>query len=247
MFPWHLDLGRIEQHALAIEQLGRERVLCFEPPIGGTSWPLTRIAVVQPGYQVELPPWRGPARSLILPWAKAPLDDLWLLLCAGARRSWFEVPYGVWRAPGEHRDSPQLGPPRSPPDAAAPEDLVLPWQTIRFKLGPASGWQLALVARQSRTGELELEARRGEPGIPPAIALAASVGARPLAIEQPEAWGAEPAPLHVARYRFPPVPLGARSYVRLLVRSGAASFELQLPTSLTDRSHRSAHRREPAR
>jgi len=243
-FPWHLELGRIEQHQLALEQLGRDLVLCFDPPVGGTSLALTRIAVVQPGSQLELQPWCAPTRSLILPPVKAPLDDLWLLLCTADRRYWLEAPYGVCRSPSEHRDAPQLGPPRSPPDAE-PEDVVLSWQTIRLKLGPASGWQLVMLVRQDRTGEIELDARRGEPGIPPALALTASAGTRPLAIEQHQAWGTAPASLHVARYRFAPAPVAARAFVRLLAKCGPATFDLQLPTSLTDRSHRSVHRRAP--
>lgn len=246
MVPWHLDLGPLESHQLALEHLGRELVLCFDPPLGTTDLSLTRIAIVQPGSHLELPPWHTPSRSLLLPWAKAPLDDLWLLLCTAARRSWLEVPYGLCRSLDEVFDAPQLGPPRAPPDAAL-DDAVIPWEALRFKLGPASGWQLSLLARQGRTGELEIVARRAEPGVPPPIALAASVGPRPLAIEQYEAWSAEPAPLHVARYRLPPAPLGARAHVRVIVKCGSSSFEVHLPTSLTDRSHRSAGRREVVR
>jgi hypothetical protein len=245
MISWHLDLGRVEQHRLAIEPLGRELVLGFEPPIGGTTLSLTRAAIVQPGYSLELPPWLAPARSLILPWAKAPLDDLWLLLYTSARRYWFEVPYGMCRSPGEHGDAPQLGPPRPPPNATS-DDVVLPWQMIRFKLGRAGGWQLAVIARQKRAGELELAIHRPDPGIPPAILVTAGIDSRSLAIEQHDAWSAEPAAHHAVRYRFPASPLGTRGYVRLAVKCGAASFDLEFPTSLTDRSHRSVGLREAA-
>jgi hypothetical protein len=247
MIPWHLELGRtldrIARHHLALEHLGRDLVLCFDPPLGGTPLSPTRIALVQPGSQIELPPWPTPARSLLLPWPKAPLDDLWLLIDTPAGRCWFEVPYGVCRSPDDQRDAPQLGPPRSPPDAG-PDDLVLPWQAIRWRLGLVTGWQLAVAARQARAGEIELVARRAEPGIPPAIELTASVGPRSIAIEPVEAWGAKPAQIHVARYRFSPRPLGTRAYVHLHARSGTATFELHIPTSLADRSHRSPGRRE---
>jgi hypothetical protein len=244
--PWHLDLGRVGQHQLAIEQVGRESVLSFDPPLGGTDLSLIRVAIVQPGALLDLHPWRTPARSLNLPWPAAPLDDLWLLLCTTAHRYWLEVPYGVCRSPGEHRHAPQLGPPRSPPDAE-PDDIVLPWQTIRFKLGQASGWQLVVLARYGCAGDLELVAHRSEPGIPPAITLSASAGPRALAIEPHESWGAEPASLHVARYRFLPPSVGARAQVRLFAKSGAATLELHLPTSLTDRAHRSTGWRQAVR
>jgi hypothetical protein len=242
MAPWHLGLGRIEPHDLAIEHLGRELLLCFDPPIGGTALAITRLAIVQPGGYHELQPWSLPARSLMLPWPRAPLDDLWLLLCTPDRRYWLEVPYGVCQGPGGQSDAPQLGPPRPPPEAG-PEDAVLAWQAIRFKLGHVGGWQLSLLARQARAGELELVARRAEPGIPPVATLTADIGTRQLAMEQHQAWGQGAASLHVARYRFAPAPLGARAYVRLSVASGAATFERHLPTRLTDRSHRSAGRR----
>lgn len=246
MTSWHLDLGRVEQHRLAIEPLGRELVLGFEPPIGATSLSLTRAAIVQPGYFLELPPWLAPARSLILPWAKAPLDDLWLLLHTAVRRFWFEVPYGMCRAPGEHGDAPQLGPPR-PPSNAMNDDAVIPWQALRFKLGRAGGWQLAVVARQKCAGELELAVDRPDPGVPPSILVTASIDSRPLAIEQHDAWRTEPASHHAVRYRFPVSSRGPRGYVRLDVKCGAASFDLEFPTSLTDRTHRSIGLREAAR
>ena len=247
--PWQLELGRVDAHQLAIEHLGRELVLSFDAPLaaqvqGAPSAPM-RLAIVQHGTQLELPPWPTAARSLLLPWPRAPLDDLWLLLCTARRRYWLEVPYGVCRPPGEPGEpgpAPQLGPPRPPPDVA-PDDAVLPWQAIRWRLGHAGGWQLGALARPTRPGELELIARRAEPGIPPALALTATSGARAISIERHEPWSATPAPLHVARYRFPPAWLGARAYVQVTARNGAgsagaAAFELQLPTSLTDRSHR---------
>lgn len=250
MIPWHLELGRnldrIGQHQLALEHLGREIVLCFDPPLGTAAPSPTRIALVQPGSHVEVPAWHTPARSLILPWPRAPLDDLWLLIGTPAGRCWYEVPYGVCRSPDAHRDAPQLGPPRSPSDAGA-DDLVVSWQAIRWKLGSAMGWQLAAVARQSRAGELELVARRTEPGIPPLIELTASVGPRSLAIEPVEHWGPGAATVHIARYRFLPRLLSTRAYVHLRVRSGTAAFDLHIPTSLADRSHRSPGRREVPR
>lgn len=247
MTPWYLELGRVGPHQLAIEHLGRELLLCFDPPLGATGPASLRVALVQPGALVEVPARQLPARSLTLPWPRAPLDDLWLVVSsdADARRTWFEVPYGLCCSPGELRHAPQLGPPRAPP--AGLEDIVMPWQSLRFKLGTAGGWQLAIVARQGGAGELELAARRADPGVPPPLALAASIGPRSLAIEPHEVWGTEPAPVHHARYRFPLMPLGARSYARLLVRSGASTFDVTLPTSLVDRSHRHAGRREVAR
>jgi hypothetical protein len=255
VIPWHLELGRdpgrMAQHQLAIEHLGRELALCFDPPLGTTAWSPTRIALVQPssqGSQIELAPWHTPARSLLLPWPRAPLDDLWLLVATPAGRCWLEVPYGVCRSQDAHRDAPQLGPPRSPPDAG-PDDRVLPWQAIRWRLGLVTGWQLAVVARQDRTGELELVARRADAGIPPAIQLTASAGPRPVVLEPLEVWGPGPAQFHSARYRFPPRLLGTRAYVHLSARCGPAAtvFELHIPTSLADRSHRSPGRREVTR
>ena len=248
--PWHLELGRdpsrLERHQLSLEYLGRELALCFDPPLGATAWSPTRIALVQPGSQVELAPLHAAARSLILPWPRAPLDDLWLLVCMPAGRCWLEVPYGVCRSQDDHRDAPQLGPPRSPPDAG-PDDRVLPWQAIRWRLGLVTGWQLAVIARQDRAGELELVARRADPGVPPAVQLTASAGTRPIALEPVEAWSGTPAQFHSARYRFSPRPLSTRAYIHLSVRSGTAAFELHIPTSLADRNHRSPGRREVSR
>ncbi|HWO20743.1 MAG TPA: hypothetical protein VNO30_18380 [Kofleriaceae bacterium] len=250
VIPWHLELGRdpgrMAQHQLALEHLGRELVLCFDPPLGATAWSPTRLALVQPGSQLELPPGHTPARSLSLPWPRASLDDLWLLVGTPAGRCWLEVPYGVCRSEDDQRAAPQLGPPRAPPDAG-PDDRVLPWQAIRWRLGLVTGWQLAVVARQDRAGELELVARRADAGLPPPIQLTASVSSRPLALEPLEAWGAAPAQFHSARYRFPPRSLGARAYVHLIARSGTAAFDLHVPTSLADRSHRSPGRREVPR
>jgi hypothetical protein len=243
--PWRLELGRIDEHRLAIEHAGREVALCFEAPVGESSLSPSRIALVQPSTQIELPlPPPSPVRSLRLPWVKAPLDDLWLLVCAAGRRCWLEVPYGVCRPPGEQREPPQLGPPRHPP-GEAPGDLVLPWEAIRFELGHAGGWELAVHARRAHAGEIELVAGRAEPGVPPPIALAASAGTRALSLEEQAPWSDEPASLHAARYRFPPPPLlGMRAYVRLTAKCGSQALALDLPTSLTDPSHRSFEQRK---
>lgn len=242
MMSWHLELGRVDQRQLSIEHLGRELVLGMDPPVATAAPSPVQIAMVQPGVHLALQSPYPLARSLTLPWASAPLDDLWLLVSGSGSRSWLEVPYGLCRSPDQQDDAPQLGPPR-PPSDAKPGEVVLTWKTIRFTLGRVSGWQLAVLAREGRPGEIELSARRTEPGAPPEIALTAVTGRRFLSVDPHEPWSAEPGQLHVARYRFAPPPLRARSYVQLLVASGGATFELDLPTSLTDPGHRSIGRR----
>jgi hypothetical protein len=248
VIPWHLALGALDELQLSIALEPDERLaLDFSSSSEWLELPYLRIAMVQPGRQIELHPLHPPARSLPLPRAMAPLDDLWLLVRTPTRRYWFEVPYGVCGTPPEERGSaPQDGPPRPPPSAML-DDAVIPWLAIRFLLGRWDGCQLDLVATSVRPGELELEARRFEPGPPPEVEVTASQGT--LRLQDPwRVLATEPEQLHVTRYAFAPdaEARSARSYLRLAVR-GASSIELALPSSLTDPAHRSAARRQPPR
>lgn len=247
MAPWHLALGALDELEPSLELEPDERLALHLAPSGEwTEQPPLRIAIVQPGRQIELHPLHAPARSLPLPRPMAPLDDLWLLARTTTRRYWFEVPYGVCGSSEEHGDVPQPGPPRPPPGAML-DDAVIPWRTIRFPLGRADGWQLALLCSSARPGELELEARRAEPGPPPELALTAP-GRELRTVEPWRASYAEAEWLHAARHAFLP-PAGAaaaRGYLSLHVR-GAVTIDLALPSSLTDPSHRSAARQRIAR
>jgi hypothetical protein len=246
MAPWHLTLGALDELQLSIEREADQRLaLHFASPDEWAELPYLRIAMVQPGRQIELHPLHAPGRSLPLPRPMAPLDDLWLLVRTATRRYWFEVPYGVCCAPDAPAGTPQEGSPRPPPGAMV-DDAVLPWRTIRFSLGSTDACQLELVAASARPGELELEARRRDPGPPPDLAVSASRDAR-WRLEPWRPSSTEPEQHQVARYVFA---LGAvrssRSYLVLSV-AGAARFELALPSSLTDPAHGSAARRRPPR
>jgi hypothetical protein len=246
MAPWHLALGALDelQLSIALEPDGR-LALHFASSNEWAELPYLRIAMVQPGRQIELHPLHAPARSLPLPRPMAPRDDLWLLVRTATRRYWFEVPYGVCGSPEERGAAPQEGPPRPPPGAMV-DDAVIPWRALRFSLGRSDGCQLELICASVRPGELEVEARRHEPGPPPNLAVTTSSGSLQLL----EPWRAsitEPERLYVARYAFAPVEAeAARAFLRVLVR-GSSSFELALPSSLTDAAHRSAARRRPPR
>ncbi len=260
--PWQLELGRVDAHQLAIEHLGRELVPRSMPSLAA---PLGAQAAGAPSAQVHARragadaardrAARRPARAAAMAHRGALAAPA---LAEGAPRRSLAAPVhgpapllargAVRRVPAARRARRAHAPPRSSgPRARRPTsrlgDAVLPWQAIRWRLGHAGGWQLGALARPTCPGELELIARRAEPGIPPALALTATSGARAISIERHEPWSTTPAPLHVARYRFPPAWLGARAYVQVTARNGAGSagagtFELQLPTSLTDRSHR---------
>jgi hypothetical protein len=242
MAPWHLTLGALDELHPSIELDADQRLaLHFESSAEWPELPHLRVAMVQPGRQIELHPLHPTARSLPLPRPMAPLHDLWLLVRTATRRYWFEAPYGVCGSPELHVDAPQAGPPRPPPGVMV-EDAVLPWRAIRFSLGPVGDCQLELLATSARPGELELEARRDAPGPPPEVALAAPGGG--LELREPwRASGAEPGQLQVARYAFVPG-AGApavRAFVRITV-GDEPGVELTLPTSLTDPAHRSAAR-----
>jgi hypothetical protein len=250
MAPWHLALGALDELQLSIKREPDDRLaLHFESLNEWAELPYLRIAMVQPGRHIELHPLHAPARSLPLPRSMAPLDDLWLLVRTATRRYWFEVPYGVCGSSEEQGGAAQSGPPRPPPGAMA-DDAVIPWRAIRFSLGRSDGCQLELSSASVRPGELELEARRHEPGPPPDFAVTASSGSLHL-LEPWHPSSTEPdhsGQLHVARYAFTPdaEARSARSYLLLSVRA-ASSFELALPSSLTDPAHRSAARRLPPR
>lgn len=247
MAPWHLALGALDELEPSIElELDERLALNLASPSEWPEQPPLRIALVQPGRQIELHPLHAPARSLPLPRPMAPLDDLWLLVRTTTRRYWFEVPYGVCGSSEEHDDVPQAGPPRPPPGAML-DDAVIPWRAIRFSLGRRDGWQLELVCASSRPGELELAARRFEPGPPPEVELTAP--GRALRLLGP--WHAssdEEEQRHVARYALAPedAAVSVRAYIPLVVR-GAIDGELALPSSLTDPTHRSAARQRIAR
>jgi len=247
MASWHLALGALDELEPSIELEPDDR-LAFHLA-SSSEWqeqPQLRVAMVQPGRQIELHPMHAPARSQPLPRPMAPLDDLWLLIRTTTRRYWFEIPYGVCGASDEHGDMPQSGPPRSPPGALL-DDAVIPWRALRFPLGRSGGWQLELVCSSARPGEVEVEARGPEAGPLPELTLTAA-GAALRLLEPWRASSSEAELLHVARYAFPP-PGGAseeRGYLTLSV-TGAASLELALPSSLTDPSHRSAARQRLAR
>jgi hypothetical protein len=247
MAPWHLALGVMDELEPSLELEPDDRLALHLA--SSSDWPeqpQLRIAMVQPGRQIELHPLHAPARSLPLPRPMAPLDDLWLLVRTTTRRYWFEVPYGVCGSSEEHGDVPQSGPPRPPPGAML-DDAVIPWRTIRFSLGRPGGWQLEVACSSTRPGELELEARRPEPGAPPELELAVADCALTL-LEPWRTSSAEGEPLYVARYAFPPSG-GAtveRGYHSLVIR-GAASLELALPSSLTEVSHRTAARQRIVR
>ena len=247
MAPWHLALGALDELEPSLELEPDDRLaLHLSSSNEWSEQPPLRIAMVQPGRQIELHPLHAPARSLPLPRPMAPLDDLWLLVRTTTRRYWFEIPYGMCGSSEEHGDVPQAGPPRPPPGVML-DDAVIPWRSIRFSLGRPDGWQLELICSSARPGELELEARRPEAGPPPELELTASNGA----VQQLEPWRTsadEAEALHVARYAVAP-PAGAsvlRGYLSLIIR-GAASLELALPSSLTDPSHRSAARQRIGR
>jgi hypothetical protein len=248
--PWHLSLGALDELQPSIVLAPDERLaLQFSSSSEWPELPSLRIAMVQPGRQIELHPLHAPARSLALPCPMAPLDDLWLLVRTTTRRHWFEVPYGVCTSPAEAYGEPQAGPPRPPPGEML-DDAVIPWRVIRFSLGAVSGYRIELVATSARPGELELEAHRDEPGPPPELALIAPGG--PLQLVEPwQPSAAETEPIHVARYAFAPdaASHAARTYLPLLVRGalGAPGFELALPTSLVDPTHRSAARQRTLR
>ena len=253
MAPWHLTLGALDELQPSIELDPEDRLALHF--VSSSEWPELphlRIAMVQPGRQIELHPLHDPARSLPLPRPMASLDDLWLLVRTATRRYWFEIPYGVCGSAEKHGEAPQAGPPRPPPGAMV-DDAVIPWRAIRFSLGRADGCELALIATSARPGEIELEARgpeaRGpEAGGPPDIAVTTSSGA--LHLLQPwRAAGAEPGQLHAARYAFTPdaEAWSTRVYVRLIVGAGGSSSELSLPTSLADPMHRSAARHRISR
>lgn len=246
MAPWHLTLGALDELQLSIAREPDQRLaLHFASPDEWAELPYLRIAMVQPGRQIELHPLHAPGRSLPLPRPMATLDDLWLLVRTATRRYWFEVPYGVCGAPDEPAGTAQEGPPRPPPGAMI-DDAVLPWRAIRFSLGATDGCQLELVAASARPGELELEARRRGPGSPPDLAMTASRGALQL-LDPWRPSSTEPEQLQVARYAFVPGEVRPpRSYLVLSV-GGAASLELALPSSLTDPAHASAARRRPPR
>ena len=245
--PWHLSLGALDELQPSIELApGEQLALQFSSSSEWPELPSLRIAMVQPGRQIELHPLHAPAMSLPLPRPKAPLDDLWLLVRTATRRYWFEVPYGVCGSPDEPCEAPQVGPPRPPPGAMA-DDAVIPWRAIRFSLDRSADCQLDLVASSVRPGELDLEARRYDPGPPPSVEVTATTGS----LQRLDPWrvlATEPEQLHVARYAFAPEaePRSARAFVRLVVR-GASSLELALPSSLIDPLHRSAARRQPPR
>jgi hypothetical protein len=244
---WHLALGALDELQLSVALEPDDRLaLHFESSSEWMEVPYLRIAMVQPGRQIELHPLHAPAQSLPLPRPKAPLDDLWLLVRTATRRYWFEVPYGVCGAPEEACGAPQVGPPRPPPGAMA-DDAVIPWRAIRFSLDRSNGCQVELVATSVRPGEIDLEARRHEPGPPPALEVTAP-GASLQLLDPWRVLATEPEQLHVARYAFAPAveARSARAYVPLVVR-GASSFELALPSSLTDPGHRSSARRQPPR
>jgi hypothetical protein len=278
--PWHLSLGALDELQPSIVLAPGERLaLQFSSPSEWPELPSLRIAIVQPGRQIELHPLHAPARSLPLPSPLAPLDDLWLLVRTTTRRHWFEVPYGVCSSPEDPCGEPQVGPPRPPPGEML-DDAVIPWRTIRFSLGAADGCRLELVATSARPGELELEAHRDEPGPLPELAVTSTGGALRL-VEPWQPSGAETELVHVARYAFAPdaASRAGRAYVPLIVRvssseasstpsstpssassseassasssaplsSGAPLFELALPTSLVDSSHRSAARQRTPR
>jgi len=247
MAPWHLALGVLDELEPSIELEPEDRLALHF--VSASEWPEQpplRIAMVQPGRQIELHPLHAPARSLPLPRPMAPLDDLWLLVRTTTRRYWFEVPYGVCGSSEEHDDVPQAGPPRPPPGAML-DDAVIPWRAIRFSLGRSDGWLLELVCASSRPGELELAARRFEPGPPPEVELMAP--GRALRLLEP--WRAsadEEEQRQVARYALAPeaAAVSARAYLPLTVH-GAIDRELALPSSLTDPTHRSAARQRIAR
>jgi hypothetical protein len=243
--PWHLTLGALDelQPSIAFEP-GDRLALHLSSSNEWPELPSLRVAMVQPGRQIELYPLHAPARSLPLPNPMAPLDDLWLLVRTATRRYWFEVPYGVCGAPGdrEREGEPQVGPPRPPPGEML-DDIVVPWRAIRFELGRANGSQLEVIATSARPGEIELAVHRPDPGPPPELAISVS-GGELSCVEPWRASGATPEHLHFARYAFvpEPVPQAPRAYRRLQVSRGSASIELSLPTSLTDPVHRSAAR-----
>jgi len=240
MAPWHLALGALDELQPSIELEPDER-LALQLPVEWLELPYLRIAMVQPGRQIELHALHAPARSLPLPRPMAPLDDLWLLVRAATRRYWFEVPYGVCGSPADRDGAPQAGPPRPPPGAML-DDAVIPWRALRYALGSSDGCQLELIFTSVRPGQIELEARRDEPGPPPQIAMSVSTGSLQLL----EPWvtsSGETGQVHATRYAFAcDAEAGsARAYLQLLV-AGASSFELALPSSLTDPTHRSAAR-----
>ncbi len=246
MVPWQLALGALDELQLSIErEPDRRLALHFASPDEWAELPHLRIAMVQPGRQIELHPLHAPVRALPLPRPMAPLDDLWLLVRTATRRYWFEVPYGACGSPDAPAGQPQEGPPRPPPGAMV-DDAVLPWRALRFSLGRSDGCQLELVAASARPGELELEARRRGPEMPPDLAMTASRGALQL-LDPWRPSSTEPEQLHVARYAFAPGEVRSpRSYLVLSIQ-GAAPFELALPSSLTDPAHGSAARRRPPR
>jgi hypothetical protein len=247
---WHLSLGALDELQPSIVLAPDERLaLQFSSSSEWPELPSLRIAMVQPGRQIELHPLHAPARSLALPSPMAPLDDLWLLVRTTTRRHWFEVPYGVCASPEEPRGEPQAGPPRPPPGEML-DDAVIPWRAIRFSLGAVDGCRVELVATSARPGELELQAHRARPGPPPGLAVTAPGG--PLQLVEP--WRLSTVDgehLHVARYAFAPdaASPAARAYLPLLVHgsSSASGFELALPTSLVDPTHRSAARQRTLR
>ena len=246
MSPWHLTLGALDELQLSIALEPDDRLaLRLDSSGGWPEPPYLRIAMVQPGRQIELHPLHG-AQSLPLPRPMASLDDLWLLVRTATRRHWFEIPYGVCGAPGAATGPAQAGPPRPPPGAMV-DDAVIPWRAIRFALGRSADCQLDLVATSTRPGELDLEARRHEPGPPPELEVTSSGGA-PRLLDPWRALTPGPDQLHVCRYMlaYDTEARSARTYVELQIR-GASSFELVLPSSLTDPAHRSAAGRRPAR
>jgi len=252
--PWHLSLGALDELQPSIELApGEQLALQFSSSSEWPELPSLRIAMVQPGRQIELHPLHAPARALPLPSPMAPLDDLWLLVRTTTRRHWFEVPYGVCASPEAPCDEPQSGPPRPPPGEML-DDAVIPWRAIRFSLGTVGGCRLELIATSARPGELELEAHCDEPGPLPELAVT-STGAAPRLVEPWRPSGAETELVHVARYALAPGGAAAarRAFVPLVVHvrvrasSSAASFELTLPTSLVDPSHRSAARQRTPR
>ncbi|MGN6110219.1 MAG: hypothetical protein ACTHU0_34255 [Kofleriaceae bacterium] len=236
---WKLELGRPDELSIgiALARVEDHLELVFESEAAAAP-PALQLAMVQPGRYVELPPWHAPLRTLTLPWAMSPFDDLWLLVRAGARRYCLEVPYGICRASNHHGDGPQLGPPRSPPNLA-PGDVVRSWQTIRIDAGRIDGWQLDITAASGRPGELDLELRRPEPGYPPQLAIAAARGSRTVELRRPAEWRAVVANRHLARIAFAPPAIGSRALTHLVVLGGER-IELGLPTSLTDPDHKAA-------